>query len=281
VGSESSQSGSDRVALSKTMYYDWNRHDFAYPVGDSLSEVHSNAADGMVLTTPVSLSLTGDAVLSVYKDGQEFTGSLERIDEVGSYTVSVSLNGQTLRLLSFMLVGQSTNALHTFTVPDGFYILEATRDGAYVYADRYSLSMETEGVYAVEYECAATDLVYRLETTIDRTPTILNFEGVLDRQGRVRSALNFSGVQEGDSLFLTRSGESVVITAEQDGTGVIKDAGNYRLIVRDPAGNATEYDFIILQYFNVQSWIFFLMVFAALVAVAIYAVIERKKLKIA
>jgi hypothetical protein len=279
--SGNSQSGTERVALSKNMYYDWSWHEFAYPIGNSLSEVHSNAADGMVLTSPVSLTVSGEATLSVFRDGVEYTGSLERIDEVGGYTVSATEGGQTRRLLSFVLVGPTTNALHNFVVPDGFYILEATRDGEPIYSDRYSLSMQTEGAYVVEYECSATDLVYKLETSIDRTPTVLNFEGTIDRQGRVRSALKFSGAEEGDSLFLTDAGESVDVKVEKDGTGVIKDPGIYTLIVKDPAGNTTEYSFIILQYFNMQSWIFILLVVCAVAAVVVYVLTQRKKLKIA
>ena len=273
--------GTGRSSLSKTMYYDWNQRDFAYPIGDSLSEVHSNAADGMVLTTPVYLAVSGEADLSVFKDGNEYDGSLERIDAVGSYTVSATLGTQTRRMLSFTLVGSATNAIHTFLVPDGFYILSAERDGESIYADRYSLSMEEEGSYAVEYECSATDMIYKLETTIDRTPTELSFEGRIDNQGRVRSALKFSGVQEGDSVFLSRSGERVDVAVESDGTGVIKDPGNYSLIIKDPAGNGLEYDFIILQYYNLQSWVFFLLVIAAVTAVAVYVLLQRRRLKIA
>ena len=270
-----------RVALTSGMYYDWTARDYAYPIGNTLSEVHSNAADGMVLTAPVSLAVNGEADLSVYRDGQPYDGSLDRIDGVGSYMVSATLGGQTQRVLGFTLVGSSTNALHMFLVPDGFYLLSATRDGEPVYADRYSLSMEQEGAYAVEYECSATDIVYTLETVIDRTPPELSFDGRVDSEGRVRSELKFSGVQPGDSLFLTRYGESVPVYAEQDGTGVIKDPGSYRLTIRDAAGNSMEYSFIILQYFNLQSWIFFLMIFAALAAVIVYVLVRRKRLRIA
>ena len=192
-GEADPQSSDTRPALSDTMYYDWNTHDFAYPIPDTLGEVHSNAADGMVLTTPVTLTVTGDIPLSVYRNGSEYTGDLGRIAEVGGYTVSASVSGQSRRLLSFTLVGSSTNALHSFLAPDGFFVREAARDGNPIYADRFSLSMETEGSYAVEYECSATDIVYKLETTIDRTPPALQFEGSADRQGRIRSAL--SGVR--------------------------------------------------------------------------------------
>ena len=282
AGSSQGQSGSsDRSLLSGSMYYDWIRRDFAYPVGDSLSEVHSTAAAGMVLTTPVTVSVKGETTLAIYKDGLEYTGSLDRIAEVGSYTVSAMVDGQPKRLLSFTLVGSSTNVLHTFIVPDGFYILDATRDGEPIFAGRYSVAMEEEGDYVVQYECSATDVVYKLQTTIDRSPTFLTFDGRIDSQGRIRSALKVTGAQTGDKLYLFRSGESVDLKVESDGSGVITEPGNYRLIVKDPAGNSVEYVFIILQYFNMQSWVFFLMVFAAVVTVLIYVLTKRRRLKIA
>ena len=280
-GEAGAQDGNTRPALSDTMYYDWNTHDFAYPIPDTLGEVHSNAADGMVLTTPVTLTVTGDIPLSVYRNGSEYTGDLGRIAEAGGYTVSASVNGQSRRLLSFTLVGKSTNAIHTFLVPDGFYIREASRNGDPIYAERYSVSMEEEGAYTVEYECSATDVVYKLETTIDRTPPALILEGRVDGQGRLRSALKFSGLQAGDGVYLTRFGEYYPPEINSDGSGEVTDAGNYTMLVFDSAGNTVEYNFVILQYYNMQSWVFFLLVFAVAASVIIYIVVKRKRLKIA
>ena len=53
------------------------------------------------------------------------------------------------------------------------------------------------------------------------------------------------------------------------------------MLVQDSAGNITEYDFIIMQYFNMQSWVFFLLVIAAVAAVGIYVLAQKKRLKIA
>ena len=52
------------------------------------------------------------------------------------------------------------------------------------------------------------------------------------------------------------------------------------MIVTDDAGNRVEYDFIILQYFNLQSWIFFFIVIASLSTLAGYILVKRKRLKI-
>ena len=121
---------------------------------------------------------------------------------------------------------------------------------------------------------------YKLNLTVDRTPPALLFSGKLDRQGRVRSKLDFQGLQNGDRIYLTRSGNVVEPELNGDGTGTVYDPGNYVMIVTDSAGNSVEYDFIILQYFNLQSWVFFILVVAVIAGVVGYVLVQRKRLKI-
>ena len=277
---ETPESYGDRTALTKRMFYDWSTHAYVYPVTDALGEVHVSAADGMVLTTPVYIQPTAEASVVVYYNGSEYTGSLSSCSGAGEYVVSALVGGQPKRLMSFTLLGKTSNLLHDFVVPDGFYILEAMRDGESIYEDRYSLNLEPEGVYYIEYECSSTNLVYKLETTVDRTPPGLVFQGKLDSQGRVRSKLEFRGLEPDDRIYLERSGEAVVPELNSDGTGTVYDPGNYRMLVMDAAGNSVQYDFIILQYFDLQSWMFFLLVVLVVCAVAAYIILQRKRLKI-
>ena len=274
------QSSGDRAALSDTMYYDFLTHDFVYPIADALGEVHVSAADGMYLTTPVTIQTGNDSAVTVFLNGSEYTGSMDRCSTAGDYVISATVNGQTRRLMGFTLLGKSTNVLHTFTAPDGFYVVGAKRNEENVYLDRYSVGMEEEGAYTIDYTCSATGTVYTLEITIDRTPPALSFSGKADGQGRVRSKLEFRGLQSDDRVYLARSGTQVAPELNGDGTGTVYDPGNYVMIVTDGAGNSVEYSFIILQYFNLQSWIFFLLVLAVIAAVAGYILVQRKRLKI-
>lgn len=279
-GEDDAQNSGERVALSGTMYYDWTTHDYAYPIQGTLGEVHSNAADGMVMTTPASIRIGKEASVIVYHNGVEYTGSLESCTQPGEYVVSALAGGQNRRLMSFLLVGPTTNAIHNFVVPDGFYIRDAERDKESVYRDRYSVDMEEEGEYTIEYECTATHLVYKLVTAIDRTPPALTFSGKSDREGRIRSKLDFAGLETGDTIYLSRSGVAVEAELNGDGTGTIYDPGNYVMAVTDAAGNRTIYEFIILQYLNLQSWIFIVIVIAAIGALVVYVVLQRKRVKI-
>ena len=117
------ESYGDRTALTKNMYYDWSSRDYVYPIADSLGEVHVSAADGMALTAPVYIRASADASVVVFCNGSEYTGSLNSCSDAGEYVVSALVGGQQKRLMSFTLLGKTSNQLHSFVVPDGFYIL--------------------------------------------------------------------------------------------------------------------------------------------------------------
>ena len=272
--------GSGRVMLSSSVYYDWNTHDFVFPVTNTLNEIHCSAADGMILDKPVTLSTGSDSSIVVFLNGQEYTGSLSTLNQVGDYVVCSRQAGDTVRILSFTLVGATTNAITLFSPPDGFYLTSVTRDGQSVYFDRYNTRMDQEGLYHIEYECIATDVVYTLETTIDRTPPALTFEGKINDEWQVHSELKFSGLEKGDTILLTRSGVQVQPEMNGDGSGTIYDAGTYVMQVFDAAGNKTEYQFAILMYFNVSSLVFIALAVIIIVGTMIYIVVKRRNLKI-
>ena len=271
---------SGRVQLSSTMSYDWKTHDFVFSVGNTLNEIHCSAADGMIVDKPVTLSTGADASIVVFRNGSEYTGSLSTIKEVGDYVVSSQQAGDKVRVMAFTIVGKTTNAVTVFSAPDGFYLTSATRDGEEIYYDRYNTRMEQEGLYHIEYECVATDVVYTLDTSIDRTPPSLTFEGRINEEWQVRSALKFSGYEKDGSIVLTRSGVQVQPELNSDGTGTIYDSGIYVMKVFDAAGNMSEYRFSILTYFTVGSLIFIALAVAIIISVIVYILIKRKNLRI-
>lgn len=279
-GGVSGEESGSRTIVTDGVYYDWSLHCFVYPIAGTLNEVYTDAADGMVLGDPVAVSASENVVLSVYRDGEEITGDLSNLNVPGTYVVNLVQGSNSRRMFSFTLVGSQTNILHTFRTPDGFYISNVTKDDEIVYSDRYSLDMELEGAYTVEYTCMATDLTYTISTVIDRTPPVLSFKGKMDENNRMRSALLFEGLQQGDSIYLLRGGEPVQPVLNGDGTGGVYDSGNYIMRVYDAAGNETEYVFTILMYFNASALAFFGLVLLVVVLVIVYVVMQRRRLKI-
>lgn len=278
IGSNAGESSS-RDFLAAGMFYDWKTHDFVYPVENSLLEVHASVADGMITNNPVSVTVN-DPSIAVYCNGTEVTSDFSNLREPGSYMVSVRNGGGSVRLIDFTIVGDVTNEITQFTVPEGFYISAASRDDENVYEGRYTLDMEKEGKYEIEYKCGPTDYVYNLSVVIDRTPPALNFQARLDKEGRVHSAVSFSGLEKTDSVVLLKDGTQVQPLINADGTGKIVDSGNYIMRVYDAAGNMKEYQFTIMVYFNAGSWVFILAVLAVIAAVAAYVIFKRRSLKI-
>lgn len=272
---------SGRAIVVDGVYYDWDLHSYVYPVAGTLGEIYTDAVDGMVLSDPVSISTTEDVAIGVFRDGEEVTGEeLLNIHTPGSYIVNLKQGGNNKRMFGFTLVGPRTNVIQTFRAPNGFYIDSVVKDEETVYSDRYSLDMELEGEYTVEYRCMSTDMPYTLSTIIDRTPPALTFKGKMDENNRMRSALLFEGLEQGDTIYLLRNGEQAQPSLNGDGTGGIYDSGNYIMRVYDSAGNMTEYTFTILMYFNASSLAFFALVLAVIIAVIAYVVTKRRRLKI-
>ena len=273
---------SGRVYVSSGVYYDYNAHAFIYSLSGSTGEVSCGAADGMMLSgEKVSIGVSRDAPVTVYWNGQEFSGTPDEVADVGEYTVVTQAEGRSRQLLRFTIVGASTNALETFSVPDGFYVQEATRDEEDVTLDRYSVNMSKEGEYRIVYTCSATGISYTLDTVIDRTPPELTLGGRFDDEMRTRSAVTFDGLQPGDTIRATNMSESVSPEMNETNTGgTFYDTGRYTLTVYDAAGNSATYEFIILTYFNATSLMFFALVLLCAAAVFVYMRFKRKNLKI-
>lgn len=274
----SSGSGqSNRLHISGSTYYDRDTRMFVYPVGNGIAEVRSSIADGMIVTQPVSLRPSDGLTLTVYRNGEELIAdSLDILEEAGQYIVSVRDGDTTRNLLQFTIIGARTNLSGGYTMPDGFYILDATLDGEETYFERSYIAMTDEGDYAIEYICPDADEQFTLETTVDHTPPELTLEGRVDKKGRFHSAVDVSGFEEGDSVLLQRDGETIVFPRD----GHLPESGVYTLEAFDDAGNSVTYQFTILMYFDVSSLLFFALVLLSLVGVAGYVFYKRKNLKI-
>ena len=89
--SSSASTPSNRVILSSTMYYDYDSHDYVFPVNNSLTEIHANVPDGIVTTNSVSVNSGGDSSVIVFCNGNEVTGATDNLREVGNYVVSTGI----------------------------------------------------------------------------------------------------------------------------------------------------------------------------------------------
>ena len=267
-----------RVELSSGVSYDSARELFAYTLGDG-TELFCSAADGMLLTGRVTLEYRGPSTLTVYRNGEtvDMTGA-EELRDPGVYVVAVGTDSAA-RVLSFTLLGAATNQVRSYTVPEGFILRGAQRDGEEIEYSRYTVEMEQEGQYVIRSRCPAIDRDYTLTVTIDRTPPALQLAGKVGSDGRVHSAVEISGLSAGDSLYVTHDGEPMGLSLDE-GKGDLKDTGYYTVTAADAAGNTVTYEFTIMLYLNTNAVVFILLLIAVVASIFIYAVWKRRSLKV-
>lgn len=263
------------VGLTQNCSYSFRSGRYVFSCGpDEGDTVSSSVYDGMVVNGTVSID-AGDTVrIRVYKDAETLEdASSYDLRDPGSYrVVQLGSAGSESVILDFMIVGNRTNAVTTFTVPSGFIISSATKDGQ---PAEYSISevlMEEEGTYSVKYTCQYTGIVYYLDTTIDRTPPELLLAAVENYQAH--GPVDISDLEEGCEITILRDDEQIQYTE------VLEDAGNYNITLKDEAGNYTNYVFIINVYFDVNAWVFVGMIVLLLAAAGVVILNARKKYRV-
>jgi hypothetical protein len=138
--------------------------------------------------------------------------------------------------------------------------------------DRGKVSMSQEGYYRVKYECARSGQSYTLQTVIDHTPPKLALENVVN--GLARGPVDISDLEEGCKIGITLNGGKMSYREE------LTLSGDYKIILQDEAGNLTDYEFSILVYFDLSSWIFFAMVMLTVIGTGVYLYLERKRMRV-
>ncbi len=280
---EAQTTDESRIWLSDSMFYDTDSRDFIYPLGETGLFIHSNAADGMITTGPVYVR---NGLIIAYKDGQLMEHNSNdplEVEEPGEYVIMSQVGGQTIRLFSFTLTGPTSSVIFGYNLPDGMYVTRAELNGEEIGYDRYYVPMQQDGLYHIEYECMSTylsNLVYSLDVTVDREPPELEFSGSIDQKHRVHSALHISGIEEGGSIRVTLDGSPLDVAVNRDGTAELPDSGNYVIEAFDAAGNRAEYVYTVLIYLNSGGLVFLAILIASILAVAIYILMKRRKLKI-
>ncbi len=270
-------SGNEPVAVTDGVTYDPQQHVFVFEADGGRSLVRSTALDGMVVSSPVSVSGGG---VFLYKNGAEYDGSLDPVSEPGEYVVMVNSAERSVRVLAFTIVGKTTGIISVYKLPAGMIVDSVTYNGEEIGADYRSVSMEREGEYKIVSECIASGTVYTLETTVDRTPPELTFEGSRDSRGRFNSAVTVNGVGKGDKLVVTRDGQPYTVNTQSDGTVRLTESGLYVINAFDEAGNSSEYPVLIMAYLNASGAAFVALVVLVAAAVIIYVVVRRRKMRI-
>ncbi len=271
--SAGSDACSDRITVAEGVYYDRNRLGYVYTISNS-TQLLCTVVNGMVVQEEVRVEPDSGVEVTVYRNGTALSEpDLTHIYETGDYVVEADVNGQRHQVLSFSVVGDVTCRLSGYTMPDGFAITEATLDGEETYYNRDYVSMAQEGHYVVDYRCDRSGLTYELDVTVDTTPPVLALSE-LNEKNQARGPVSLADIEDGASISITLDGKQISYKQQ------LTESGEYQIVLMDEAGNVTQYAFTILIYFDLNSLLFFSIALVAVVAVAAYIVISRKRLTV-
>lgn len=278
-GTARDKSSDTLVTVADGIEYDRASGYFLVSPGDGAT-LRASVTDGLIVNAPAYLSVEGDARLALYRGGE----SVELpdngvLDEAGEYVLNRADETSERRLMSFTVVDGPTNGVLSYSMPDGFYVREATLDGEEIAYDRYRVDLSREGSYHIVARCPDAELDETLDVVIDRTPPELVLEGNVGADNRVRGAVTFSGVGADETVSLTRNGEQYRVTMN-GGRGVLRETGSYVLTAVDEAGNAATYQFTILLYLDANALWFAILTALALCGVLGYVIWKRRHLRV-
>lgn len=265
----------DREWVTNTIQYDRNERMYIFPVGDSAyTVVRASVMDGMVSNRAVRIVPDAGVQLSLFRNGEKMEDpDLDNVNLVGEYVVYSGTGLQSDdEILRFTVIGEYTNALMNYSMPDSFQLTEVTCNGEDMYFTRNSVDLSREGAYVIEYRCVRTDVEYTLQYTADFTPPVLALAAV--ENGIAAGPVDLSDLERGANISIWHNGEAM------NPTTTLKASGEYDIIVSDAAGNTNNYAFAIRVYFDGNSIVFFLLVLAVLAATAIYVLMSRKNLRV-
>lgn len=266
---------SNMIKLSENRYFDSGRGSFAFVIPEAGNRIiYSTAAYGMITNNPVSVELPAGTNAVLYRNGTPVDSpDFRYIADRGAYVLEIMGNSpDACQPLSFTIVGSIEGSLESYRMPDGFSVDTVSRDGEEIRSPSYEVDFTEEGKYAVRYTCDAADIACTLNIVIDHTPPVLALANV--KNGIAAGPVDISDAEPGSTISVRLEGKSIPYTK------VLTQTGTYRITLRDPAGNTSEYSFRIRLYFNVTSYAFFAAVLLAVGILAAYLIISRKKLRV-
>lgn len=263
---------SDRVQVSDDVIYDRNRLAYVYTVGDM--ELATSIVDGMIIRGKATIVPDDTLSVVLYRNGEEVTDeNLDSISETGQYVLEATTNGQSQRIMAFSIVGEYANSVDSYTMPSGFVITGASRNGTEISWQRNYVDMSTEGEYIVEYTCSRAGMSYQLNIVVDHTAPELNFDGI-DADNCARGPVTLLDAEE-DATITIKHGDDWGGYQEK-----LTESGDYQVRITDRAGNSTDYYFTILIYFDSNSFVFIGLILAVIAGTVAYVFLFRKKMRV-
>lgn len=258
------------IGINPYISYDKSSNMYIYTLtSKNAYDIKANVFDGMIVNYPVSIDAGENIYIDVFKDGEKLSNNnFNNISDHGNYKVFI--NDELI--FSFSIIGEYTGFISDYNIPDDFKITRATFNG--YDADFYNnhISFLNEGRYVIEYICKKTGVSYTLITNIDKSNPTLSLLNV--KNGAASGPVDISDIEDNTSLEITLNGKKI------SNREVLRDSGDYSLILTDLAGNVTNYKFTIKPYFHVTIWLIIAATLFICLIILIYAKTSRKRIRV-
>ena len=189
-----------------------------------------------------SVTMTADEeVTLVLKKGETIVEYKlgDAITEVGDYTLTITDALGNKAEMSFTIVQSLVQKFeHNFDEMPGFE--KVLVNGEEKRLNYGTLELLEDGTY--EVGVVANGATYSFTVTVDTTAPTLKLEGVEDK-GTTKSGVTLSDLAEKATVEVYRKDEKVEYTFGE----MLTEAGEYRVVVTDEAGNTTAYTFEIQE----------------------------------
>lgn len=262
----------------KTIYqgceYDASKNCYYYSVeGVSSKAISSSILNGTYTNSTVWVNAAGGITYQVYKNGKEITVVDGNFVDPGEYSIVVYDNvGKKEVPLKFTILGRVGNYIR-FDFPGACRVESVLLNGEETYFENSYISLEEEGKYEVNYRVLNSGKELSFTVTIDKTAPLIKLVG-LNEKNEASHPVEITEIEAGATVNVTLNGKAI------DFKKKLVDSGKYKLLVRDEAGNETNYEFTILPYYNISSFVVFVLVVLVVVGICAYVVYLRKNLRV-
>ena len=207
--------------------------------------------------------------ISVLKNGEaiEYKAG-DAITEPAYYTVKLTDKLGNTAELSFTVVDAFVNRFEEeIDVMDGYE--KVLVNGVETQIERGTLILDEEGVYEV---CiVANGKGYTFTVTVDATAPTLVLNGV-ENGGVTTDIVTLTEVSEVAKVTVFFNGEEIEYTIGDE----LSEIGEYKVVVTDECGNATEYTFNIEKGANIGLWVILGILALAGIGVGVFFIIKKK-----
>lgn len=261
----------DQTAITSSVIYDSAKQRYIYIT--DLGRVEATVMDGMIVTDAVSVAAENGLPVTLYKDGERQEQSdMTALADSGYYVLQYTDNdGVQQTIMEFTIVSSLTGKIDRYTLPAGFAVTSASYNGEELPATS-EVDMQKEGSYRIAYACQRTGVAYELDVDIDHTPPTLALEAVKD--GKARGPVDISDLEQGATVYMTLDGKAYNYREK------LTRSGDYEIWVFDAAGNYTKYDFTIMIYLDGNGYAFVGLLILLILGVAVYMMVEKKRLRV-